>query len=432
MHYDNDRCPDDLGELIDLRRKFHALTFSNPNYFGNAPESGQASALKVVGNTTFEDIGCVGYQPQTDRLEAVIYVKQPNGYGGNLCSGGSNEFIRFYGSWNDGTTWHDLGMSVLQVWNIPEGTEGEGRLEYAVTLHTNLTRLICRRPQMVLIRAILSWNQPPPPNTPDFPPVWGDVHETHIIIEPRRRWRVKDLFEAAEVNSFAEISDLFDAEATVTAKPKALPLKALQQLYKDSDVPAKRFALPQLSKMLTGAALSPGWAGGDFLAQSGKFQFDPSILDDLLNPGDGDTSYEELECVGYDPREDCLVGTIRVKRSAGYSGGLCTDGSREYVTFWADLDGTGSFETCLGTADVRVYDIDKFPDDGLEFASGRPRTSSSPRSPAIAPISTRMRCSKAGSLPPTSISAGSGSKSFPTRRPRASSPIRPPASASIS
>jgi hypothetical protein len=368
MHYDNDRCPDDLGELTDLRRRFRALTIVNANYFGNLPGSGQPSALKVVGNTTFEDIGCVGYQPQTDRLEAVIYVKQPQGYGGNLCGNGSNEFVRFYGSWNNGTSWHDLGMSVLQVWDIPQGTEGAGRLEYAVTLHTSLVRRICRKPQIVLIRAILSWNQPPPANTPDFPPVWGDVHDTHILIEPKRRWRVKDLFEAVEIESYAEIADLFDPEATVTAKANPLPLHALQQLYKDSDVPAKRFALPQLSKALTGTVFSPGWAAGDFTSAAGAFQFDPSILDELLNPGDGDTTYEELECVGYDPREDCLVGTVRIKRSAGYSGGLCTDGSREYVTFWADLDGTGSFETCLGTADVRVYDIRNFPDEGLEFA----------------------------------------------------------------
>ncbi|MGA7305484.1 MAG: hypothetical protein WBW88_11450, partial [Rhodothermales bacterium] len=36
--------------------------------------------------------------------------------------------------------------------------------------------------------------------------------------------------------------------------------------------------------------------------------------------------------------------------------------------FWADFDNNGSFETCLGTADVRVYDLDKIPDEGVYYA----------------------------------------------------------------
>ena len=71
-------------------------------------------------------------------------------------------------------------------------------------------------------------------------------------------------------------------------------------------------------------------------------------LDDLF-PNDGNTSYEELECVGYNPKLETLVATLRVKKDAGYSGGLCTAGSREYVTFYADFNNNGYYETCLGT-----------------------------------------------------------------------------------
>jgi hypothetical protein len=59
---------------------------------------------------------------------------------------------------------------------------------------------------------------------------------------------------------------------------------------------------------------------------------------------------------------------IQIKKLSGYSGGPCTDGSREYVTFWADFDGNGSFETCLGTADVRVYDLPNTPPQGVYYA----------------------------------------------------------------
>src|SRR4029453_8198383 len=59
---------------------------------------------------------------------------------------------------------------------------------------------------------------------------------------------------------------------------------------------------------------------------------------------------------------------LRVKRPNGYSGGPCTAGSREYVTFWADLNNNGTFETCLGTASVRVHDIPNVPTQGLEYS----------------------------------------------------------------
>jgi len=40
--------------------------------------------LPKQGDTTFEEIGCVGFHPQSHRLDAVIFVKQAFGYGGNI------------------------------------------------------------------------------------------------------------------------------------------------------------------------------------------------------------------------------------------------------------------------------------------------------------------------------------------------------------
>ncbi len=68
---------------------------------------------------------------------------------------------------------------------------------------------------------------------------------------------------------------------------------------------------------------------------------------------DGDTSYEELGCIGYDPVEDALVGVLTVKKPNGYSGGACTAGSVEYVAFWVDWGGGWSY---AGTAGVVVHD----------------------------------------------------------------------------
>jgi len=49
-----------------------------------------------------------------------------------------------------------------------------------------------------------------------------------------------------------------------------------------------------------------------------------------------------------------LEAVIKIKQSAGYSGGLCTPGSTEYVSFFAFF--SGSWQP-LGTATVKVHDL---------------------------------------------------------------------------
>lgn len=364
--------PSDIKRLIDIRRRFRAQILSDPHFLHDQSKRAFEGGVSLQGNTTFERLGCVGYQPQTERLEAVVYINEPSGYGGQLCTDGSQEFVRFYASWDDGGTWTDLGLSAFTVWDIPEGTEGRARLEYAATRRTDFRRRICLRPQIVIIRAILSWSVPPPANMPDWPPFWGNVHETNILVEPLRRWRIHDLFEVAKVQPAPELIEALDLDSSVAVQPKALSVEALQKLYKGSDVPPKRYALPQLHSLLSHGAITAGLPPGSPLSKQ-PFKLGPidANLPDLvalLDPGDGNTTYEELECIGYDPEDDSMVGVVRVKRPTGFSGGPCTSGSREYVTFWADLNNNGTFETCLGTAEVRVYDIARFPRTGLEFA----------------------------------------------------------------
>ena len=76
----------DRPSHVRERGRFRALTLANPNYFGNLPDSEFKYVLQVVANTNYESIGCVGFQPQFERLEAVVYVHQPSGYGGGVCN----------------------------------------------------------------------------------------------------------------------------------------------------------------------------------------------------------------------------------------------------------------------------------------------------------------------------------------------------------
>lgn len=347
------------------RVNFKALLLGNPNYFGNLAASPFQVVFPLSGNTYYEELACVGYHPQQERLEAVVYVYQPGGYGGGICDAGSPEFVRFYLSFDQGASWQDQGLASFQAHDIPEGTEGGKRLEYAVSLPVNPPPKFCVFDPLIKVRAILSWNNPPPPNQPNWPPIWGNVREANILVEPIRFIFWPHLIEYAKIKLPPILEEVLDFDAPVQAKKKALTTQELAVHYAGKDVPAHRFAFKELAAFVGAKSNASAEA---FAALLPGIKIDPGIIDILFPKTDGDISFEELKCIGLDPNlPDTLVGVIQVKKSAGYSGGPCTLGSHEYVTFWADFDGNGSFETCLGTAEVRVYDT-SVPAGGVYYA----------------------------------------------------------------
>lgn len=335
------------------RGAFKTLLLSNPNYFGNLADSPFKPSILISGNTHYEELGCVGYHPQQRKLEGVVYVYQPTGYGSDICGPGTTEFVRFYLSYDNGATWEDQGLTSFQAYNIPQGTEGSKRLEYAVSLPVTPRRRNCHADLLIRVRAILSWNNPPPANQPNWNPIWGNVREATILIEPLRILFPKDIFEIAKVKVPPQLKEILDPDTPIATPAKSLAVADLVSLYQDKGVPVHRFAFKELSAFTSGQVPNDAES---FLSKLPGIKIDTSVIDTLLKT-DGDTSYEQLTCIGLDPNfPDTMVGVIQVKKSAGYSGGPCTSGSKEYVTFWADFDGNGTFETCLGTADVQVYD----------------------------------------------------------------------------
>lgn len=354
------------AEILQLRRNFRTLILSNPNYFGNLEKSAFKAAQSIQSNTTFEEIGCVGYHPQLERLHAVVYVKQTSGYGGPVCSKGTQEYIRFYLSFDNGTTWQDQGLASFTAFDIPENKD---RLEYAVTRRIDPRRRFCFQHNILLARAILSWNVVPPPNTPNFKPVWGEVHDTRIAVDGIKLFPLKDLFKAANVKIADSLEQVLDLESPIEAKsPKTLTATELAAAYRGTEVEPHRFAYAELHQAIAKADHVEMLMAKDYKSPLLDLGIDFNKIGDLLFPKDGSVFYEELECIGYDTGQDALVGVIRVKKPNGYSGNPCTAGSLEYVTFWADLNGNGTFETCLGTTSVRVHDFNDMPKEGLEYS----------------------------------------------------------------
>jgi hypothetical protein len=373
------------------RAQFRQLILVNPNYFGNLEEVGLPPVTPMAGNTNYEQLTCVGLQPQLDRLEATVRIKANGGYEGPLCGDGSTEYVRFYISYDEGANWTDLGMESFEVFDTP----GIRPLHYAVNRDVPLTHRICFVRNQPRVRAILSWNQPPPADTPNFPPVWGNVVEVSIRPSASQLIALKSVFAELALEVPTKLEKVVKPDAVVEAMPlKVLSLVELSEEY-GKEVEPHRFAYQHVQAALASPPVSELQVGSPSeLAQIG---IDLSDLIKNLIATDGNTDYEELDCIGYDPKEDALVGVLTVKRSTGYGGGRCTTGSLEHVAFWVDW---GSGFEYAGTSTVRVHD-DRVPEGGLKYAVYQPVPSAAHRRNCVeGPVQPAVRAILSWQTPP--------------------------------
>jgi hypothetical protein len=320
-----------------------------------------------TGDTAYEQLMCVGYQPQLGQLNAVVHLKLSNGYSGDICTAGSTEYVKFFSSSDDGETWTELGISSFTAWDVG----GAKPLEFDVTLAVDLAKWCCKDENIVLIRAILSWEVPPGDATD--PIVWGNGLDAHVQVAPIAFGSFAQLWECLEIPIELEtVGEIVNLEQVIQfGAANTLAPEQLHDLYKDTKVPPHRYLLGEVSKLLAdplalgAAAKQPELALGLAL----KDEIDLGALIGILLDPQGDQTYEQLGCVGLNPSADTLVATIDVKLSSGYSGNLCSDGSNEYVAFWADW---GSGYEYLGTTAVTVHDLAAIPADGVKYSAALP------------------------------------------------------------
>ncbi len=153
----------------NARQRLRALLLANPRYFGNVPPTSFNTVLKIQEDTTYECIPSVAYEARTGQLRATIEIKQPAGYSGAAQINGSEEFVRFYVSYDGGATWLDQGMRSMPV--------SDGIVQRPFTC--DLILQMFPKDPTPRVRAILSWNSPPPPGAPNWSPVWGNVAESN-------------------------------------------------------------------------------------------------------------------------------------------------------------------------------------------------------------------------------------------------------------
>lgn len=367
---------------IELERsQFRRLIASNPNYFGNLEGSALKAAAKISQNSKYEQLTCLGYNPDSQQLEAVAEIKLPFGYGGNLCQKGSTEYVRFWVDYGSG--WKDAGLVAFAVHDIPNGTDcaknPDKPLTYAASLRLEPPQWCCDTPLLPRVRAILSWELVPPnfPGAENWKPIWGSVLEEHIQIKPLTKWWC--LLESIGANIWDKL-DLKPYVAKEILKPIPLPdpppleLSELLKLYGPSTstkaaqtaVEPHRFGFSQLNAALTNNLDTQVLSSN--IAQWKELGLNWAGALEALDKTKGNVSYEELDCLALDTNREWLVATFVVKKPSGYSGNLCSKGSLENIAFWADWHDTCEW-SYLGTVQVSVHDISKIPAGGLHYAA---------------------------------------------------------------
>ena len=136
-------------------------------------------------DVTFEECRCIGLNTAVDTLGAVVHIKKPSGFSGNLCQKGSMEHVAFWADWdNNGTFEEYLGTVSLEVHDI-SNIPADG-LYYNVALPINTAKHLkkCANPNVIGVRAVLSWEALPSTTDPNALNTWGNRVDAVVQIRP--------------------------------------------------------------------------------------------------------------------------------------------------------------------------------------------------------------------------------------------------------
>lgn len=178
--------------------------------------------LQPVGqaDVTFEELTCVGLNTAQDTLGAVIRVKKNSGFSGDMCHAGSQEHVAFWADWdNNGTFTQYLGtasVTVHDISNIP----ADG-ICYNVELPVNLSKHIksCVTPNIIRVRAVLSWSSLPSTTNPNALNTWGNRVDAVVQIRTGQAAHVEGeitLVGGVDRDAIDPVSFLVNASSTPT------------------------------------------------------------------------------------------------------------------------------------------------------------------------------------------------------------------------
>ncbi len=311
--------------------------------------------------TTWEELECLGYNPELSQIEAIVNIKKSTGYSGSLCTNGSPEYVRFFIDYHDGNGFEDLGIASFRAFDISDAPAGpQHPISYMVSKEVNnaTKEKFCKTEVLVTLRAVLSWNSIPSIH-PNDPPTYGNVLDAEAILKPFEFPIIK--LPLHQINP--TVKEFLDYEFEVEKNP--VDISSFIKLNLEKGVSSGR-TIAQLDSLTKKS--SPALFNEFKEMNLSDFGINLDELLGGLGQKDFNIDYEQLVCVGLNTAQDTLGAVINIKRPFGYGGNLCKNGSLEYVSFFADFDNNGTFEKPLGTTFVNVNDIQSIPPEGLNYA----------------------------------------------------------------
>ncbi|WP_124640918.1 hypothetical protein [Amniculibacterium aquaticum] len=404
-------------QLIDAR-------IETPMFMANIASKTKLNLLTPIAffeqkfNTDYEELSCIGYNPNSEELTAIIKIKKSSGYSGNLCTKGSIEYVRFYVDFGGG--YQDQGYIGVNVHDILDTNDCDKKIEkpieFAVRLKINPKNQGCAKPFLPKMKAVLLWQTIPPANDPNLAQpgyVWGNVKEAQIQIKPIKLITINPNITAILEKSI--LNPTIPLKTLVANNP--LATKSLKEA--NALLTANKTSFSQLiSEYKTAKAnVEPQRAGFKFLAEAiftkdvnliknsslvfseNKLDYTKALTDLLASKGN--TSYEEIGCVALDYHNEALIATFTAKKNFGYGGNLCSNGSKEYVTFWIQDELTHCTWKKIGTSIVNLHDI---PDHkGLNYSAILPYDFSSFKQVCQNPKVVKVRAVLSWNVEPTGL-----------------------------
>jgi hypothetical protein len=317
-----------------------------------------------------------------------------------------------------------MGMNGVNVHDLPDSKDCAGLIEkplsYVVKLKINANHFSCKKVNLPRVKAILSWNSIPPAGNPNPVIAWGDSKEANIQISPLVL--LSPVFPIDKLGNLINKA-LLNPTTSLAGIASSLPDGASQLQDIKTAVTIPKAEIAELVKLYVNnnPAIQPERMGTKILAESISTK-NPAVVaankDILKNAGlnwdlvipkftalNGNTSYEELYCVGADYNQQSLVASLKVKLSSGYSGDLCTQGSKEYVGFWIQVQPGCKWEYA-GTSFVNAYDIAMKP-DGISYSVILPFDLTKYRHNCDIPVILKLRAVLSWNVPPSTTDPAS-------------------------
>lgn len=136
-------------------------------------------ARRLGPDDTWESIRSVTHDARSECVDVLLELRSADGYGADDEVPATLEYLALYVDWGDGTGLAGAGIVATTVGN-DERRRASARSARRVRLRLDLPPPR-RAATPVVLRAILSWHEPPPRHRPEFRPVFGAVAEIHPV-----------------------------------------------------------------------------------------------------------------------------------------------------------------------------------------------------------------------------------------------------------